>query len=130
MNILDVMETCTNPSLSVFLPVVKNVLLIIQIVVPILLIIAMTIQFVSLSVNPEDKKGFRKLLNKVIAAIIVFMVPVLVNVIMGVVGESTEFSNCWNNAGNENIVNTDDNYIEIDEDRPRSGAIDNPDNYE
>ena len=98
MYILDVMETCGNPALSTILPVVKMIMLLIQIVVPAALIISFTIEFTKLSVNPEDKNGFRKLLDKIIAAVIVFMLPVLINMILGVVGESTEFSDCWNKA--------------------------------
>lgn len=98
MYILDVMETCRSASLSTVLPVVKTIILLIQIAVPIALLVSFTIEFVRLSINPEDKKGFRKLLNKLMAAVIVFMVPVLINAIMGLVGESNEFSSCWNDA--------------------------------
>ena len=40
MYILDVMETCSNPALSTILPVVKMVMLLIQIVVPAALLIS------------------------------------------------------------------------------------------
>ena len=102
MLILDVLDTCNDPALSSFLASVKNIMLLIQIIVPCVLVIAATVEFVRLSINPEDKKGFRNILNKVMAAIIVFLIPVLINVVMGVVGESTEFTNCWNNASFDN----------------------------
>lgn len=98
MLILDVMDTCNNPALSSTLASVKNMMLLIQIIVPCVLLIAATVEFFRLSINPEDKKGFRNILNKVMAAIIVFLIPVLINLVMGVVGENTEFTNCWNNA--------------------------------
>lgn len=109
--ILDVVETCSSNALSTILPIVKNIMLIIQIVVPIIFIIMSVIEFTRLSVNPEDKKGFRKILNKIIAAFIVFLIPVLINMVMGLVGESTEFSNCWNNASNDTNI-TDGDYID------------------
>jgi len=96
MYIIDVMTTCNSTALSTILPVVKNIMTVIQIITPIVLIIASVIEFTRLSVNPEDKKGFRKILNKVIAAFIIFLIPVLINFTMGLVGESTEFSTCWN----------------------------------
>ena len=96
MYIMDVMSTCNSTALITVLPVVKNIMTVIQIVTPIVLIIASVVEFTRLSVNPEDKKGFRKILNKVIAAFIVFLIPVLVNFVMGIAGESTEFSKCWN----------------------------------
>ena len=98
MYILDVMETCSNPALSTILPVVKMVMLLIQIVVPAALLISFVIEFTKLTINPEDKNGFRKLLNKVMAAVIVFVLPLLINVVLGAAGESTEFSDCWNKA--------------------------------
>lgn len=128
MFILDVIETCNSSSLSTVLPVVKNIMLLIQIIVPVALLVSGTIEFVKLTINPEDKKGFRKILNKVIAAIIVFAIPVLVNVVMGAVGESTEFSSCWNNASESS--NTGDDYTYIDDDpRTPSSIVIDPEDY-
>jgi hypothetical protein len=128
MYILDVLETCNNPSLSAFLYVTKNVLLLIEIIVPAALLIGGTVEFVRLSINPEDKKGFRKILNKVIAALIVFMIPVLINAVMGIVGESTEFTSCWVNAEWDPDPRNA-TYID-DDDKPSSSVIDNPEDYE
>ena len=98
MYILDVMEPCQNSVLSAVLPIVKNIMGIIQIVVPIALLISFSISFAKLSINPAEKDSFRKLLNKIIAAVIVFFLPILINTVLGIVGESTEFSSCWINA--------------------------------
>ena len=111
MNILDVMSTCESPVLANTLSIIKNIMWFIQLIVPILLIVMGIIEFTRLSINPEDKKGFRKVLNKIIAAFIVFMIPVLVNAVMGLVGESTEFSSCWNNASDTASIN-DSSYID------------------
>lgn len=114
MYILDVMETCNNSALSTILPVVKTVMLLIQIVVPIALLVSFSISFTKLSINPEEKDGFRKLINKIIAAVIVFVLPLIMNAIMGIVGESTEFSNCWNNASDTIGIFGDTRYIETE----------------
>lgn len=111
MYILDVMDTCNSATLSTILPIVKNVMLVIQILVPVALLIAFTIQFVQMTINPEQKDGFRKILNKLIAAIIVFVIPILINVVMGLVGEKTEFSTCWNNAGSAESIWSGGSYI-------------------
>lgn len=110
MYILDIIETCRNASLSTVLPVVKSIMLIIQIAVPTTLIISFAVEFTKLSVNPEDKNGFRKLLNKIIAAVIVFLLPVLINVVFDVVGDKTDFSQCWNNTSAG--ININGNYKE------------------
>ena len=108
--IIDVMNTCNNSALSLFLPIVKRILFIIQLIVPILLIIMAIVQFTKMMTNPDEKKNMKGLINKVIAAIIVFMVPVFMNAVMGIVGESTEFSKCWINA--KDISSNNSNYIE------------------
>lgn len=113
MYILDVMKTCDSAALSSILPVVKGIMLLIQIIVPIALLISFTISFVGLTINPEEKNGFRKVLNKLIAAVIIFLLPVLINAIMGAVGESTQFSDCWNKAPSTISIGTE--YIPTDE---------------
>ena len=120
MYILDVLETCNDSALSTFLPVVKAIMLIIQIAVPTVLLISFTVDFVKLTINPEQKDGFRKILNKLIAAIIVFVLPFIMNVIMGSVGESTEFSNCWNNAPSTINIWDDHTYYPTEDEKDTS----------
>ena len=122
MYILDVMETCNDPALSTFLPVVKAIMLIIQIAVPTALLIAFTIEFVKLTINPEQKDGFRKILNKLIAAIIVFVLPIIMNVIMGAVGESTQFSDCWNKAPSSINIWGDHTYYPTDDEKETTSS--------
>ena len=119
--ILDVMETCENVALSNYLVIVKRAMLLIQIIVPILLIVMTIVQFTSMINNPDDKKGISKLKNKILAAVIVFTIPFIINALMGVLGESTEFSDCWNKAGE--TVNTESEYIPIEDDTETSNPI-------
>ena len=96
MYILEV--TCSDPALQNVLYVVRRVMTIIQIVVPILLIIALCLQIFTLVANPDDKKAKGKIKNSIIAAIVVFFVPFIVNVVMGLIDEKTVVSDCWNKA--------------------------------
>ena len=111
---------CTDYSLVNILNIARRVFDVIQILVPIILIIAATIQFVQLTINPEQKDGFRKILNKLIAAIIVFVLPFIMNVIMGAVGESTEFSSCWNNAPSTINIWDDHTYYPTEDEKDTS----------
>ena len=86
---------CTDAGMVGILSITIRLFGIIQILVPIILILAGTIQFVQLAVNPELKDGFRKVLNKVIAAIIVFLLPTLVDVILTATSDSFSVSSCW-----------------------------------
>ena len=104
--------TCNDRALSGILYTVKNVIFIIQLAVPIMLIIWACVELFKLMMNPDDKKGVKSIINKFIAAVVVFMIPVFVNAVMGVIGESTNFSSCWKNA--EKVTGRS-SYIPIDD---------------
>ena len=59
---------CQDVGLMAILYTVKKVLQLIQIIVPILLIVVTGINFTKLVMNPDDKKGLKKVLNSFIAA--------------------------------------------------------------
>lgn len=98
MNILALTSSCSDPALGVILGIVKNVLNVIQILGPIVSIVALIYHVISLMRNPEDKKAISKIKNSAIALVVLFMVPVIVNTVMGLLDDSTTFSDCWNNA--------------------------------
>ncbi len=111
MYILDIGSTCSNPLLIPILSMVKKGMLLIQIIVPILLIISASISFFQLMANPEKKGGTKIIINKFIAAAIVFFIPFLVNMVMGLVGENTSISSCWNSVGSSN-TGGDSSYVD------------------
>ncbi len=86
---------CTDYSIIGVLAVTKRIFTLIQIVVPIILIVAGTVQFVQLTINPELKDGFRRILNKFMAAIIIFLLPMLVDVFLMATTENFTVSSCW-----------------------------------
>ena len=93
--------------------IVKNILNIIMIVVPILLIVFGTYSFFKLVQNPDEKKGTKKVINQFIAAGIVFFLPIIVNAVMGLLGDNTKISSCWNNASDN--ITLSKSYEETDE---------------
>ena len=89
-----------------------------KIVVPIVLIIMAFVELGKAVVSNDDKAiktAVSALIKKTIAAVIIFFIPILINVIMGAVGESTEFSNCWNNAASAESIWNGTSYIEAEE---------------
>ena len=88
-------ELCNDESLLPILSAVKKMMLLIQIIVPIILIIWGTISFIRLIQNPEEKNGIKKIFNKFLAAAIIFFIPIIVNAVMGILGDNTNFSSCW-----------------------------------
>ena len=112
---------CNSKALVNLIDVFKNMMILLQILSPILLIIFLSIGFINAARNPEEKK------NKVIAAIMVFFVPIIVNALMFILGEKTEFSSCWNNV---KAIKSFSNYISISEGRKKYNIIEDASNYE
>ena len=90
------------------LQVTKVIFDLIQFVVPIILIVAGTIQFLQLTINPELKDGFRRVLNKFMAAVIIFLLPTLVDVFLTATSENFSISACWSQV-KVNSTNTNSN---------------------
>lgn len=80
--------------------IVKFVLKIIQWVVPVVLIVLGTIDLVKAVIAGKDddiKKHQQTLIKRVIAAVIVFLVPLIVSILMGWIGNE-DWKTCWTNA--------------------------------
>lgn len=109
---------CNNSSIYNVLIIIKNLLNIIHIIVPILLMVFITIQFIELIKNPEEKNGIKKITNQLIAATIIFFIPTIINALMYIVGNNTSISSCWNTLPNK--IDTNITYISIGENNKKS----------
>lgn len=109
INILITSADCSNPALGTFLLVAKRILQVIQIAGPIVLIVSLIVSFMKGAINPEDKKTIKKIFNSIIAMIVLFVIPILINVVMGALGENFTVSECWNSIDREE-VDTNSNY--------------------
>ena len=118
---------CNDASLATIFSIVQGIMTIIQISVPIFLIIFATIQFAQLVKNPDSKDGTKKIINKFIAAAIIFFILMTVNIVMNIVGENTELSKCWNEAAKSNTFSP--SYYSVD-DRERKKTYQNAEDYE
>ena len=79
---------CGNAAIVGVLDITRKIFSLLQIIVPMALIIGGTVQFVRLSINPEMKNGNRQLLNKLMAAILVFATPYIIDAILTTVPNS------------------------------------------
>ena len=91
---------CTDYALAGILYVFQRIINIIQIIVPIILLISVSIWLIQVIINPDEKKNLKKLYNMVIAAVVVFFVPMLVNMILGMIDSNNNFIKCWRDAKN------------------------------
>ena len=127
MFILEVINQCSSPALGALISVFKKMMTLIQIIVPILLMIASAKNVFSLVKNPDDKKLPAKIRNSVIAAALVFFIPMLVNVVMGMVDNSYDISACWNETVQ---VSSSTEYIDPNKDSNKQSFIPNSKDYE
>ena len=109
---------CTDYSLVTVLDITRKIFELIQIIVPIVLLVAGTIQFVQLTINPDLKDGFRRVLNKLIAAFIIFMLPTLADIVLTVTSENVNIASCWEQAktSSAEISFNSGNYVSTDSD--------------
>ena len=91
-------NVCSSKVLENGLGLVKNVLVFIEILCPILFIAFISVCFIKGMTNPDDKKLFNRIKNTAFSLIIVFFIPIIVNAVMSILGNSTKLSSCWNNA--------------------------------
>lgn len=134
-------SACNSSALSGILYIVKNILLVIEIIVPILLVLYITIELVRLANNPDEKKTMKRIYSKVIALIIIFLIPVIINAVMYILGENTDISSCWNveevnynstylstNNKNKNIINNQSGYEKGEERTKSTSSTNTPSN--
>ncbi len=130
MYILDMVSTCGNPALSNLFSIAQKMITIIQILAPILAIVALGINLTKSVMNPDDKKNFSMYKNWIIALVMVFAIPILVNATMGILGEDYDISACWNNAKNAN-TSGNSTYKPVNNNNKPSGPINTtPDSYD
>ena len=108
----DVSSCCSDYGIAMYLYIMKNALTIIQIAIPILLLVMATIQMIKMMASPDDKKSPKALLNKFIAALVVFFVPLIVNVVLSIIPDSFELAACWESA--EGIAQTMNSSVKYD----------------
>ena len=74
-------ELCLNPFFLRVLYLSKIILNIMRFVVPIVLIFKIIIDVYKQVINPQNEDGRKKIINRVMASIVIFMVPTLVSLL-------------------------------------------------
>lgn len=102
-----ILKICDSPEILSAMKYVKLVINLVKVLVPIILILSISIALVrtvSGKADEELPKVLKSSVNKILAAVLVFLVPTLVNTIIATMdAESIDFASCLNNATEENI---------------------------
>lgn len=133
--ILDLVSFCSDPVLARVLGIIKNVLGKIQLIGPILGIIALIINLIKLMANPEEKKLKTSIRNWTISIVMLFLIPVIIDVTMSMllstIGNSNEkfqLAVCWKNARVNSYNSTSSKYYSTSNEEKKNffaGALSN-----
>ena len=130
MYILESVKSCSDPGVIIIITIVKRVLSLIQMLGPILAIVSLGILFTQHLINPENKKLKNRIKNSVMALILLFLVPYIVNMVMLLCDDSFVFSTCWNYEETVQVFGSKTTYIELDNSRPPQSIITFPGDYD
>lgn len=135
IQILDCSEAlgtcCSDYGLVTVLDSCRKILNLIQLVAPIILIIWSCVGLISLIINPEEKKLKKSLINKYLAAVLCFFIPVIIDAMLGLMPETFSVSACWKQAQvSAEIVRSLRNEYISEKDKTQSPILLNPDEYE
>ena len=122
--------SCGSVGVANLITILKNILNIIWIITPILAILFLVINLTKIMINPEEKKLPNKIKNILIALIIVFMIPTIVNAFMYMLDDSTSISSCWKDASVKSNLKETSTYQEPVSNLPKNQIIVNKDDYE
>lgn len=96
-NILIEWNWCNRPEIINVFDLIKSVVDIIRIAVPIILVVMTTLDIINRVINPNDKNGQNKIMNRLIAGVIVFFIPTIISFTFRVIDMGT--GNDEGNAG-------------------------------
>ena len=102
-----ILSICETPELLEVMRIVKTVVDIIKIVVPIILIVSLMVSImgaVSGKIDDDLPKVLQLSINKIFAAILVFLIPTVINILFATMdAQSINYAACLNNATPEKI---------------------------
>lgn len=95
-------DTCSDAALARGITIFHTGMTWVCVIVPILLILSLAISLLSMTINPNQKGGMKKICKKVGAAVIIFLIPAFLNVVMNLLSyasfnqsEIFNFSTCY-----------------------------------
>ena len=107
-----ILSICDVPEVMKVMRIINIVVLIIRIVVPIILMISAMITLVRAVTNAELNKLTKPIVNKVIAAILIFLIPTLVRVVADISGNDREYEKCLRIVSKQEIADAFKSSIE------------------
>ncbi len=119
--------SCSSPILGTILSALRKIMGLIQIIGPLVLLVSIILTMTKLMADPDNKKLSKKIVNSVMAAVILFFIPMLVNLVMNLLGEDYNISACWNSA---TVSSGSTSYVDLDDNKQKKSVVPNASDYE
>lgn len=98
---------CNESGVLHIIYLIKLALSIIRLAIPVILIIIVSLDILKLVISKDVEIGktMQKIVKRLIAAVLLFVIPSILNFVLAILGNTTniELSSCWVNATKENI---------------------------
>lgn len=127
MELLNV--TCNDIALLNIIKIIKSILNIIHIIGPIVLMISISInisKIVTMDEISQENKIQKNIINSIIATIILFLLPMIVDLSMSIVNNATnskfDISSCWEYSNNTSIK-TKGSYINKKDNKKKKTSV-------
>ena len=101
-----ILSFCDKISVLETILTIKSIINILSIIIPIALIVSSVIMIAKNMIEGKDtmlSNSVKSFTTKAIAAVLVFFAPIIVNLVLNLIGDRTEFTSCLNKATEENI---------------------------
>ncbi len=98
-----ILSVCDLPEVLKVMRIINIVITIIKIVVPIILMVSAMIDLVRTVTNSELNKITKPMVAKVVAAVLIFLIPTFVGVIADIAGNDGEYEKCLGDITRETI---------------------------
>ena len=98
-----ILNICDSADILKVMRIIKIVIIALQILVPIILIVVSMISFTKAVASGENKKAINSFKLKLLAAVIIFLVPTFVNLLFKLVDQENVYYSCIQNATKEGI---------------------------
>jgi len=128
----DLGTCCSDYALAMSLNTIRKFMSIVQIIAPIILILMAVVELTLLMMDPEKKNGLKNTYNKIMAATIIFSIPIMMDAVLSVMPDSFSVSACWDEAKviAEKSKNTSSKYVDINPKKKKKTILTDPDSYQ
>ena len=91
-------DWCAREEVQGVFHLIKSLLDILRYAIPIILIVMTSLDIIKKVINPEDKEGQKKIMIRLIAAVIIFTIPIFIKIVFRVIDWGSGRDGSYENA--------------------------------